>query len=97
MKLKRTSVQGISGHVFKDLKRPLEQLVEHPDVKKITTGPSFPSHGNRNGFEVGTYDETRHILNVKCYTSNGGQLLRLSVSQNAVSGVTEYIAELNGP
>ena len=86
---------GLGNIVLKDLKRPLEELLSHPEVRAINPGRSFRSVGKASGIRVTVYNPQTHSLKLSCHTSNGGQEVYVVIPQTAEDKVRLYIEELN--
>ena len=83
------------GDVFKEFRRPLEELAKYPGVQKVSPAESFHKRGKENGFKVGAYDSTRHSLQLICNLTSAGQVTYLTVSPENLPEVRRHIATLN--
>ncbi|GEM_PF-6480412 len=89
----KVSGDGVSG-IFKEFRKPLEELVNHPDVRAVNAGKSF-NVGRSEGIKATIYDPQSHSLKLSCHGSKGGQEIHVVIPEEAVDRVRLYIEQLN--
>ena len=87
------AAKGVSGPVMKEMRRPLEDIAKQEYVQSIRVGSSFNRHGKYRGLKVGPY--FNYSVKVSCHGEDGGQDIFVTVNENDVDRLRDYINGTN--